>query len=153
MIEDLIDFIEIHPIVAFEAIYEPMLTSFWTLISFVVQLYIIMQYKGQHPPLLPKMPFCLLYLPPKLVCIHQNFLHVYTQTWIQVFLIQVFLNGDLDAKLVSCIPGLRTYRFAFLYYYQTQRDYLHSKRKKLNLAKYAFLNSSRNSFNCIQYLC
>ena len=28
MIEDLIDFIEIHPIVAFEAIYEPMLTSF-----------------------------------------------------------------------------------------------------------------------------
>ena len=27
MIEDLIDFIEIHPIVAFEAIYEPMLTS------------------------------------------------------------------------------------------------------------------------------
>jgi hypothetical protein len=32
MIEDLIDFIEIHPIVAFEAIYEPMLTSFWSLI-------------------------------------------------------------------------------------------------------------------------
>jgi hypothetical protein len=28
MIEELIDFIEIHPIVAFEAIYEPMLTSF-----------------------------------------------------------------------------------------------------------------------------
>jgi hypothetical protein len=28
MIEDLIDFIEIHPIVAFEVIYEPMLTSF-----------------------------------------------------------------------------------------------------------------------------
>ena len=27
MIEDLINFIEIHPIVAFEAIYEPMLTS------------------------------------------------------------------------------------------------------------------------------
>jgi hypothetical protein len=27
MIEDLIDFIEIHPIVAFEAIYEPMLIS------------------------------------------------------------------------------------------------------------------------------
>ena len=79
MIKDLIDFIEIHPIVAFEAIYEPMLTSFWSLISFAVQLYILMQYKGQHPPLLPK---------------------------IQVFLIQVFLNGDLDAKLVSCIPGL-----------------------------------------------
>ena len=79
MIEDLIDFIEIHPIVAFEAIYEPMLTSFWSLISFVVQLYIITQYKGQHPPLLPNMTFCLLYLPPKLVCIHQNFLHrVYT---------------------------------------------------------------------------
>jgi hypothetical protein len=42
MIEDLIDFIEIHPIVAFEAIYEPMLTSFWSLISFAVHLYIIM---------------------------------------------------------------------------------------------------------------
>jgi hypothetical protein len=65
MIEDLIDFIEIHPIVALEAIYEPILTSFWSLISFALQLYIIMQYKGQHPPLLPKMPFCLLYLPPK----------------------------------------------------------------------------------------
>jgi hypothetical protein len=50
MIEDLIDFIEIHPIVAFEAIYEPILTSFWSLISFAVQLYIIMQYKGKHPP-------------------------------------------------------------------------------------------------------
>jgi hypothetical protein len=94
MIEDLIDFIEIHPIVAFEAIYEPMLTSFWSLISFTVQMYIIMQYKGPHPPLLPKMPFCLLYLPPKLMCIHQNFLHrVYTnlnsfkfswmETWMQ----------------------------------------------------------------------
>ena len=65
MIEELIDFIEIHLIVAFEAIYEPMLTSCWSLISFAVQLYIIMQYKGQHPPLLPKMTFCLLYLPPK----------------------------------------------------------------------------------------
>ena len=37
MIEDLIDFKEIHPIVAFEAIYEPMLTFFWSLISFAVQ--------------------------------------------------------------------------------------------------------------------
>jgi hypothetical protein len=46
MIEGLIDFIEIHPIGAFEAIYEPMLTSFFSLISFAVQLYIIMQYKG-----------------------------------------------------------------------------------------------------------
>jgi hypothetical protein len=63
MIEDLIDFIEIHPIVAFEAIYEPMLTSFWSLISFAVQLSIIMQYKGQHPPLLPKMrcKTCIVY--------------------------------------------------------------------------------------------
>ena len=102
MIEDLIDFIEIHPIVAFEPIYEPMLTSFWSLISFAVQLYIIMQYKGQHPPLLPKMSFCLLYLPPKLVCIHQHFLHrVYTN------LNSSFMNGDLDAKLVSCIPGFK----------------------------------------------
>jgi hypothetical protein len=30
---------------------------------------------------------------------------VYTQTWIQVALIQIFLNGVLDAQLVSCIPG------------------------------------------------
>ena len=96
MIEDLIDFIEIHPIVAFEAIYEPMLTSFWSLISFAVQLYIIMQYKGQHPPLLPKMSFCLLYLPPKLVCIHQNFLHrVYTN------LNSSFLEWRLGCK--TCI--------------------------------------------------
>jgi hypothetical protein len=29
MIEDLIDFIEIHPIVAFEAIYERILSSDW----------------------------------------------------------------------------------------------------------------------------
>ena len=50
MIEDLIDFIEIHPIVAFEAIYEPMLTSFWSLISFAVHLYIIMQYKAGADP-------------------------------------------------------------------------------------------------------
>jgi hypothetical protein len=70
MIEDLIDFIEIHPIVAFEAIYEPMLTYFWSLISFAVQLYIIMQYKGQHPPLLPKMPFCLLY--PAKTCVYSS---------------------------------------------------------------------------------
>ena len=108
MIEDLIDFIEIHRIVAFEVIYDPIMTSFWSLISFAVQLYIIMQYKGQHPPLLPKMSFCLLYLPPKLVCIHQKFLHrVYTNLNSSFFLIQVFLNGDLDAKLVSCIPGLK----------------------------------------------
>ena len=101
MIEDLIDFMEIHPIVAFEAIYEPMLTSFWSLISFAVQLYIIMQYKGQHPPLLPKMPFCLLYLPPKLVCIHQNFLHrVYTN------LNSSFLEWRLGCKTCIVYTGL-----------------------------------------------
>ena len=107
MIEDLIDFIEIHPIVAFEAIYEPMLTSFWSLISFAIQLYIIMQYQGQHPPLLPKMPFCLLYLPPKLVCIHQNFLHrVYTNLN-SSFLDPSFLEWRLGCKTVSCIPGFK----------------------------------------------
>ena len=101
IIEDLIDFIEIHPIVAFEAIYEPMLTSFWSLISFVVQLYIIMQYKGQHPPLLPKMTFCLLYLPPKLGCIHQNFLHrVYTN------LNSSFLEWRLGCKTCIVYTGL-----------------------------------------------
>ena len=106
MIEDLIDFIEIHPIVAFEAIYEPMLTSFWSLISFAVQLYIIMQYKGQHPPLLPKMPFCLLYLPPKLVCIHQNFLHrVYTNLN-SIFLDPSFLEWRLGCKTCIVYTGL-----------------------------------------------
>ena len=69
MIEDLIDFIEIHPIVAFEAIYEPMLTSFWSLISFAVQLYIIMQYKGQHPPL-PKKNAILFVVSPAKTCVY-----------------------------------------------------------------------------------
>jgi hypothetical protein len=38
-----------------------------------------MQYKGQHPPLLPKMPFCLLYLLPKLALTTQDmkFTHPY----------------------------------------------------------------------------
>ena len=108
MIEDLIDFIEIHPIVAFEAIYEPMLTSFWSLISFAVQLYKIMQYKGQHPPLLPKMPFCLLYLPPKLVCIHQSFLHrVYTNLN-SSFLDPSFLEWRLGCKTCIVYNGLNT---------------------------------------------
>ena len=106
MIEDLIDFIEIHPIVAFEAIYEPMLTSFWSLISFAVQLYIIMQYKVQHPPLLPKRPFCLLYLPPKLVCIHQSFLHrVYTNLN-SSFLDPSFLEWRLGCKTCIVYTGL-----------------------------------------------
>ena len=108
MIEDLIDFIEIHPIVAFEAIYEPMLTSFWTLISFVVQLYIIMQYKGQHPPLLPKMLFCLLYLPPKLVCIHQNFLHCVYTNLNSSFLDPSFLEWRLGCKTCIVYTGLYT---------------------------------------------
>jgi hypothetical protein len=73
---------EIHPIVAFEAIYELMLTSFWSLISFVVQLYIIMQYKGQHPPLLPKMTFCL---HPS----SKNRMHFYSIKIRSSFLIQV----------------------------------------------------------------
>ena len=108
MIEDLIDFIEIHPIVTFEAIYEPMLTSFWSLISFAVQLYIIMQYKGQHPPLLQKMTFCLLYLPPKLVCIHQNFLHrVYTNLN-SSFLDPSFLEWRLGCKTCIVYTGRNT---------------------------------------------
>ena len=96
MIEDLIDFIEIHPIVAFEAIYEPMLTSFWSLISFAVQLYIIMQCKGQHPP-----------LQPKLVCIHQNFLHrVYTNLN-SSFLDPSFLERRLGCKTCIVYTGLK----------------------------------------------
>jgi hypothetical protein len=96
MIEDLIDFMEIHPIVAFEAIYELMLTSFWSLISFSVQLYIIMQCKGQHPP-----------LQPKLVCIHQNFLHrVYTNLN-SSFLDPSFLEWRLGCKTCIVYSGLK----------------------------------------------
>ena len=108
MIEDLIDFIEIHPIVACEAT----LTSFWSLISFAVQLYIIMQYKGKHPALLPEMPFCLLYLPPKLVCIHQNFLHrVYTNLN-SSFLDPSFLEWRLGCKTRIVYTGLYTAVFS-----------------------------------------
>ena len=60
-----------------------------------------MQYKGKHPPLLPEMPFCLLYLPPKLVCIHQNFLHrVYTN------LNSSFLEWRLGCKTCIVYTGL-----------------------------------------------
>jgi hypothetical protein len=108
MIENLVDFIEIHPIVAFEAIYEPIFTSFWSLISFGVQLYIRMQYKGKHPPLLPEMPFCLLYLPPKLVCIHQNFLHrVYTNLNSSL-LDPSFLEWRLGCKTCIVYTGFTT---------------------------------------------
>ena len=108
MIEDLIDFRKIHPIVAFEAIHEPILTSFWSLISFAVQLYIIMQYKGKHPPLLPEMPFCVLYLPPKLVCIHQNFLHrVYTN------LNSSFLEWRLGCKTCIVYTGLKVHKYSY----------------------------------------
>ena len=69
MIEDLIDFIEIHPIVAFEAIYEPILTSFWSLISFAVQLYIIMQYKGKHSP--PRNAIWFVVSPAK-TCVYSS---------------------------------------------------------------------------------
>jgi hypothetical protein len=114
MIEDLIDFIEIHPIVAFQAIYEPILTSFWSLISFAVQLYIIMQYKRKHPPLLPEMPFCLLYLPPKLVCIHQNFLHrVYTN------LISSFLEWRLGCKTCIVYTGIYLQKRLRSYFHQS----------------------------------
>ena len=71
MIEDLIDFIEIHPIVAFEAIYEPMLTSFWNLISFVVHLYIIMQYKGAAPSSPPKNVILFVVSPAK-TCVYSS---------------------------------------------------------------------------------
>jgi hypothetical protein len=82
-----------------------------------------MQYKGQHPPLLPKMSFCLLYFPPKLVCIHKNFLHrVYTNLN-SSFLIQVFLNGDLDAKLVSCIQAFKLIEKHAIYVYMLKYHY------------------------------
>ena len=107
MIEDLIDFIEIHSIVAFEAIYEPMLTSFCSLIPFAVQLYIIMQYKGQHHPLLQKMSFCLLYLPPKLVCIHNKFLHREYTNLNSSFLDPNFLEWRLGCKTCIMYTGLK----------------------------------------------
>ena len=66
-----------------------------------------MQYKGKHPPLLPKMPFCLLYLPPKLVCIHQNFLHrVYTNLN-SSFLDPSFLEWRLGCKTCIVYTGLK----------------------------------------------
>ena len=67
-----------------------------------------MQYKGQHPPLLPKMPFCLLYLPPKLVCIHKNFLHrVYTNLN-SSFLDPSFLEWRLGCKTCIVYTGLKS---------------------------------------------
>ena len=103
MTEDLIDFMEIHSIVPFEGIYEPMLTSFWSLISFAVHnnantkgSTFLSSQKCHFVCCISRQNLCLFI---KISCI------VYTQTWIQVFLIQVFLNGDLDAQLVSCIPG------------------------------------------------
>ena len=126
MIEDIIDFIELHPIVAFEAIYELMLTSFWSLISFAVQLYIIMQYKGQHTPLLPKMSFCLLYLPPKLVCIHQNFLHRAYINLNSSFLDPSFLEWRLGCKTCIVYTGLNFLQLIklnfdiYIYVYQNQ---------------------------------
>jgi hypothetical protein len=49
------------------------------------------------------MPFCLLYLPPKLVCIHQNFLHrVYTN------LNSSFLEWRLGCKTCIVYTGLKT---------------------------------------------
>ena len=96
MIEDLIDFIEIHPIV-------DLFLEFNLLRTTIVHNNAIQRAAPSFPP---KNAICLLHLQPKLVCIHQNFLHrVYTNLN-SSFLIQVFLNGDLDAKLVSCIPGL-----------------------------------------------
>ena len=103
MIEDLIDFREIHPIVACEAT----LTSFWSLISFAVQLYIIMQYKGKHPPLLPEMPFCLLYLPPKLVCIHQHLLHRVYKNLNSSLLDPSFFEWRLGCKTCIVYTGLK----------------------------------------------
>jgi hypothetical protein len=48
------------------------------------------------------MPFCLLYLPPKLVCIHQNFLHcVYTN------LNSSFLEWRLGCKTCIVYTGLK----------------------------------------------
>ena len=71
MIEDLIDFIEIHPIVAFEAIYEPMLTSFWSLISFIIQLYIIMQKQRTAPSSPPKNAILFVVSPAK-TCVYSS---------------------------------------------------------------------------------
>jgi hypothetical protein len=109
MIEDLIDFIEIHPIVAFEAIYEPMLTSFWSLISFAVQLYITMQYKGQHPPLLPKMTFCLNNLPIRWFIGSKFVLAIELKT--------ALLTREISTQTITRLsPGFRYDEFCFTNY-------------------------------------
>ena len=66
-----------------------------------------MQYKGQHPPLLPKMPFCLLYLPPKLVCIHKKFLHRAYTNLNSSFLDPSFLEWRLGCKTCIVYTGLQ----------------------------------------------
>jgi hypothetical protein len=54
------------------------------------------------------MPFCLLY-PPKLVCIHQNFLHrVYTNLN-SSFLDPSFLEWRLGCKTCIVYTGLQFY--------------------------------------------
>jgi hypothetical protein len=76
MIEDLIDFIEIHPIVAFEAIYEPMLTLFWSLISLLRRLIRI---------LFSDLPISIQ-VPSKL---NKNSMHFYSIQVASSFLIQL----------------------------------------------------------------
>jgi hypothetical protein len=65
------------------------------------------------------------------VCIIKISCIVYTQTWIQVFLIQVFLNGDLDAKLVSCIPGLTLHCTIIKYCLFVHKIFRHNFQKGL----------------------
>jgi hypothetical protein len=119
----LLDFIEIHPIVAFEAIYETMLTSFWSLISFAVHLYIIMQYKGQHPPLLPKMSLaCSCY---------------YLHSQIDADKDSVFwlVNLHPSWKKIGCISisskSVQVFWFKFLVWY-TQSKNLNSRNLTLS---------------------
>ena len=107
MIEDLIDFIEIHPIVAFESHLRAHIDLFLELNllrSTIVHNNAIQREAPSSPP---RNAICLLYLPPKLVCIHQNFLHhVYTNLN-SSFLDPSFLEWWLGCKTCIVYTGLK----------------------------------------------
>ena len=72
MIEDLIDFIEIHPIVAFEAIYEPMLTLFWSLISLLRSTLVHNNAIQRAAPSSPPKNVILFVVSPAKTCVYSS---------------------------------------------------------------------------------
>ena len=94
------------PVVTFEAIYEPMLTSFWSLISFAVQLYIIMQYNGQHHPLLSKNAILFVVSPAKAYVYSSKFFALNSSV-----LDRSFLEWRLGCKTCIVYTGLYCWYF------------------------------------------